>query len=604
MGQFTDELKRRNVFRVGIAYLVAAWLVIQIVETIFPAFGFGDAGVRTVVIVLAIGIIPVLIFSWLYELTPDGLKLERDVDRSRSIVQHNVKKLDRAIIVVLTLAVGFFAVDKFVLDPARDAELQVRAVQQGRSEALVESYGDKSIAVLPFIDLSPGKDQAYFSDGLAEEVLNLLAQIRELRVISRSSAFQFRGDVHIPEVAEQLNVSYVLEGSVRKAGQQIRVTVQLIDARSDSHVWSKNYDRALVDIFAIQDDIAQSIVDELHILLTGARPQSVPTDPETYALYLQARHLVSAEQSPGDLPESLLLQALKRDPDYVPALNLIVRAILSVTGHEDYDKYTQEEGIPLMRSYVDRVLAIDAENSHAIADRGWMAFFYNNDLETAASYIEGALSLDPANSWALHIAGVISRTIGHNDDAIAFAEMALARDPLCSVCLYALMTASFRSGQLDKALAASERRMRVALGGWFTQGNIYLFKGDVQKALQLYENQKDNRIAWLSSRAIAFHELEDEEARDAALAELMKIDSRQAVSDVAKVYAWMGNIDEAFKWLDSYLEPQSPAFTANFTPILWDPFFRNLWDDPRWAALRLQADLTPERLDNVRIGMP
>ena len=604
MGQFTDELKWRNVFRVGIAYLVAAWLVIQIVETIFPAFGFGDAGVRTVVIVLAIGIIPVLIFSWLYELTPDGLKLERDVDRSRSIVQHNVKKLDRAIIVVLTLAVGFFAVDKFVLDPARDAELQVRAVQQGRSEALVESYGDKSIAVLPFIDLSPGKDQAYFSDGLAEEVLNLLAQIRELRVISRSSAFQFRGDVHIPEVAEQLNVSYVLEGSVRKAGQQIRVTVQLIDARSDSHVWSKNYDRALVDIFAIQDDIAQSIVDELHILLTGARPQSVPTDPETYALYLQARHLVSAEQSPGDLPESLLLQALKRDPDYVPALNLIVRAILSVTGHEDYDKYTQEEGIPLMRSYVDRVLAIDAENSHAIADRGWMAFFYNNDLETAASYIEGALSLDPANSWALHIAGVISRTIGHNDDAIAFAEMALARDPLCSVCLYALMTASFRSGQLDKALAASERRMRVALGGWFTQGNIYLFKGDVQKALQLYENQKDNRIAWLSSRAIAFHELEDEEARDAALAELMKIDSRQAVSDVAKVYAWMGNIDEAFKWLDSYLEPQSPAFTANFTPILWDPFFRNLWDDPRWAALRLQADLTPERLDNVRIGMP
>ncbi len=494
MGQFTDELKRRNVFRVGIAYLVAAWLVIQIVETIFPAFGFGDAGVRAVVIMLAIGIIPVLIFSWLYELTPDGLKLERDVDRSRSIVQHNVKKLDRAIIVVLTLAVGFFAVDKFVLDPARDAELQVRAVQQGRSEALVESYGDKSIAVLPFVDLSPGKDQAYFSDGLAEEVLNLLAQIRELRVISRSSAFQFRGDVHIPEVAEQLNVSYVLEGSVRKAGQQIRVTVQLIDARSDSHVWSKNYDRALVDIFAIQDDIAQSIVDELHILLTGARPQSAPTDPETYALYLQARLLLVAEQLPGDLPESLLLQALKRDPDYVPALNLIVGAIFNVTGHEGDEKYTYEEGIPLMRNYVDRVLAIDAENSHAIAHRGWIAFYYDKNLETAASYIEHALSLDPANSWALYIAGVISRRIGHNDDAIAFAEMALARDPLCSNCLYSLMMASFRSGQLDKALEASERRMRVALGGWFTQGDIYLFKGDVQKALQLYENQKDDRI--------------------------------------------------------------------------------------------------------------
>ena len=239
-----SELKRRNVLRVAIGYLAASWLLIQIVETLFPIFGLSDASIRLSVILLAIGFPLILIFSWLYELTSEGLKLEKDVDRSITLVHHTGKKLDRAIIVVLTLALGYFAFDKFVLDPARDTAREEVVAKQARTDALVESYGEKSIVVLPFVNMSDDAGNEYFADGISEELLNLLAQIPQLRVISRSSAFSFKGkDIDIQTVAEKLNVAHVLEGSVRKSGNKVRITAQLIEARSDTHLWSGTYDR-------------------------------------------------------------------------------------------------------------------------------------------------------------------------------------------------------------------------------------------------------------------------------------------------------------------------------------------------------------------------
>jgi len=297
------ELRRRNVFRVAAAYVVASWLLIQVAETIFPLFGYGDTPARIVVVVLAIGLIPALIFAWAFELTPEGLKKESEVDRSQSIAPHTGKKLDRMIMVVLALALGYFAFDKFVLTPQREAAQQQQTVeqlasateqarQQGRTEALVESYGDQSIAVLPFTDMSSAKDQEYMSDGLAEELLNLLAKLPQLWVISRSSAFSFKGkDIAIPEIARQLNVAHILEGSVRKSGNTLRITAQLIEARSDTHLWSETWDRPLDDIFAIQDEIAATVVEQLKVTLLGAVPQVQETDPEAYALNLQVRHL-------------------------------------------------------------------------------------------------------------------------------------------------------------------------------------------------------------------------------------------------------------------------------------------------------------------------
>ena len=297
MRQFFQELKRRNVFRVGVAYIVVAWLVVQVVETIFPAFGFGDSAIRFVVIAFAIGLIPTLIFSWVFEFTSEGFKRDHEVDRNQSIAPNTGKKLDRAIVVILTLALGYFAVDKFVLDPGRDIEIETRAAQRARSEALTSSFGENSIAVLPFVNTSDDTSNEYFSDGISEELLNLLPNIQSLRVISRSSSFSYRGDdIHIPTVAKQLNVTYVLEGSVRKYSNQVRITAQLIDARSDTQLWSETYDRTLDDVFAIQNEISATIVESLtNTLKLDVGPDPIrpeTTNPEARDAYLRGRYLV------------------------------------------------------------------------------------------------------------------------------------------------------------------------------------------------------------------------------------------------------------------------------------------------------------------------
>ena len=213
------ELKRRNVLRVAIAYLAATWLLIQVVETLFPVYGLSDAAIRIVVAIIGVGFIPVLVVAWVFEHTPDGVKRDSEVDRSETVAVAGDKKFDRIILVVLALAIGYFAFDKFVLDPARDVELVEQATKTAVARARIGSFGEKSIAVLPFVNMSSDPEQAFFSDGIAEEMLNLLAKIPQLRVTSRSSAFAFRGDdVNIPEVAKKLNVAHVLEGSARKAG--------------------------------------------------------------------------------------------------------------------------------------------------------------------------------------------------------------------------------------------------------------------------------------------------------------------------------------------------------------------------------------------------
>ena len=598
------ELKRRNVIRVLVAYLAGAWLLIQVADTVFPAYGLPPGALTALITLLVIGLVPVTVVSWVFEWTPEGLKRDADVAPGTTGVPGAARRLDRIIMVVLALGIGFFAFDKFVLDPARDAALEEAAEERGRTDAFVRSYGDRSIAVLPFADLSPGGDQAYLSDGVAEEILNLLAQVRELRVISRSSAFRYRGDVHIPTVADELDVSYVLEGSVRRAGDRIRVTAQLIDARADAHVWAENFDRAIGDIFAIQDDIARRIVDELKVHLSGSGPQSVRTDPETYQLYLQARHLIEVEQTSVDLAEDLLQQALERDEDYLPALILIVKAIYWHTGNSENDRHTFDEGIARMRGYVDRALAIAPGNSAALAHRGWMAFWYGNDLETFAEYLNRALQNDPDNEWTLYVAMVNSRLFGRNEDAIAFARARLQRDPLCSGCLYNWMKAAMLLGRYEEALVASERRMRVATGGWISRGDIYLLKGDPGKALECYNKQPESRAGLLRSQALAFHDLGDFAARDEAIEALSRIDADYAYEMMAEVQAWIGNVDSAFEWLGRYLDPDQPNYLEVFSGVLVNPILRNLHEDPRWRELREDANMTEERLAKIRFQIP
>src|SRR5438128_864120 len=265
---FFAELKRRNVIRAAGLYLVGAWLLTQVASTVLPMFGAPDWLPRTVVILLAIGFLPALIFSWVFELTPQGLKRDEDVRREESIAPQTGRRMNRTIIAVLVLALGYFAFDKFVLAPRR-----VSSPNDSSS-----AINAKSIAVLPFENLSEDKANAYFAEGMQDEILARLAKIADLKVISRTSTQHFKSSPdNLPQIARQLGVAHILEGSVQKAGDAVRVNVQLINATSDAHLWADTYDRRLIDIFSVESEIAKTIADMLQSNFTGSELHVIDT---------------------------------------------------------------------------------------------------------------------------------------------------------------------------------------------------------------------------------------------------------------------------------------------------------------------------------------
>jgi len=277
---FFGELKRRNVFRVGIAYAITAWVLLQIVDVITPLLELPEWAPKLIFVILAIGFFPALIFAWAFELTPEGLKREKEVDRSESITDQTGKRLNRMIIGVLGVAVVLLLVDRFVGSGSPVAPEVV-------------ATGSKSIAVLPFVNMSSDNEQEYFSDGITEEILNSLAAVKELKVAGRTSSFAFKGqNDDLRKIGDTLGVDHILEGSVRKAGATVRITAQLIQVDDGFHMWSDTYDRELTDVFAIQEEIATEILKQLRATLLDEELQAFEmqrTDPEVYDLYLLAK---------------------------------------------------------------------------------------------------------------------------------------------------------------------------------------------------------------------------------------------------------------------------------------------------------------------------
>ena len=602
MLSFLNELKRRNVFRVAAAYIVVAWLIIQVAETLFPLFGYDETPARIVVIVLAIGFIPALVLSWAFELTAEGLKRTHEADLAQSITPATGKKLDRIIVVVLALALGYFAFDKFVLDPQRDTALEEqKAVEveqarlQGRSEALVESYGDQSIAVLAFEDMSPDKDQEYLSDGIAEELLNLLAKISELRVISRSSAFSFKGqNLEIPEIARRLNVAHVLEGSVRKAGDRVRITAQLIEARSDTHLWSETYDRTLDDIFAIQDEIAAKVVDQLKITLLGEAPALAETDPELYTLFLQGRHL-RRQNSADSLAQSqeLLERVVAADPDYVPALDDLITVYINQvhTDGRDFD-----EGYRLARELTLKGLERNPEVGRLYAQLGWIEMYYNGDLQAAASSFERGLKLAPDDPSLLADTETLLFLLGRLEDAEKLSSFVLEKDPLHPVAWYNRGQFLAAAHQWEESVAALQTALRLSpeLGdGHYFLALALLGSGDPKSALEEIGREPDLQRQLLG-KAMIYPALGREDQADAALAEV--IESGEMPLSIAEVFAMRGMNDEAFAWIGK--AEASGSFEV--AEIHVNPRLGNLWTDPRWAQLLQRLGKSPAQLDAVR----
>ena len=596
---YLDELKRRNVIRSIVAYLALSWLIIQVAETVMPLFALGAGVVRAVVIVLAVGIVPVAALAWSFELTPAGIKRDREVDRDAPGMRELGRRLDRVFLLVLAVAVGYFAIDKFVLDPARDRAREEVAEQRGRSSALLESYGTKSIAVLPFVNMSSDPEQEYFSDGIAEEVLNLLARISELRVISRSSSFTFKGqDLPMPEIARQLNVAHILEGSVRKSGNTIRVTAQLIEAATDTHLWSKTYDRELDDIFVIQDEIAADVVANLQLTLLSELPTGRRTNPEAYRLTLQARSILHGP-GPWDLDQviKMLERALQLDGSYVPAmLDLVVAHYWRVDrGDGPGDREEHAEATRIRHELVRRALAVEPDNGVAHAYLGWNYFADEGQLQKAADVNELAVSLEPGNSEVLRGAAGFARRIGRSDMAIRLAHLALERDPLCFTCAAQIWSIDLEAGRYAEAI---EGRRTLSWGdaGAHTEAFAQLLSGEAEETLKMAGSGALSEQDHHMFRAMALYDLDRPEEAQTALGELIEHWGAEYPDSVATAQAWIGQEEAALDWLYARYWPHTERFFAE----VFNPAWMRLHDKPRWQALLEQSGMTTERLAAIR----
>ena len=454
------ELKRRNVFRIGIAYGIATWLIAQIADLAADSFLAPEWVMKMIITVLILGFPVALVMAWAYELTPDGLRRESDIAHGQSVAQANASKLDRTITIALILAVAYFSFDKFVLDPRRDAALLETASQQAaeivsqpQPVTIEPSPTDEasSIAVLPFINMSDDAGNEYFSEGLSEELLNLLVKIPQLRVAARTSSFSYKGkDTKIAQIGMELNVTHVLEGSVRKSGNQLRITAQLIKADDGFHLWSQTYDRTLDNIFQIQDEIATAVVNELKITLLGAIPEARETDPEVHTLYLQGKYFMNL-QGKENLEKSVsaFKQALAIDPDYAPAWTGLSWAYEYQTRNR---YWTKAQGVALAREAAERALAIDDNMALAWSTLSFLKKKYEWDWQGAKDAADKALQLEPNNTDVLLGVSSVTSALGQLDKSIKLLERAVTLDPLGLVGLGSLAARYLSAGRYDEAL--------------------------------------------------------------------------------------------------------------------------------------------------------
>ena len=427
------ELQRRNVIRMAGLYLVGAWLLVQVASTLFPAFGVPGWALRALVMVLLLGFLPALVFSWVFELTPDGLKRDAEVPAEHSIAPLTARRMDRIIIAVLLVALVFFAFDRLVLAPRRDAAL----VADARRVAGADSgkIDRRSIAVLPFVNMSGDASNEYFSDGISEEILNVLAGTPGLKVAARTSSFSFKGrTIEVPVIARELQVRMVLEGSVRKQGDQVRITAQLIDAKSGFHVWSQTYDRKLEDIFAIQDEIAKAISAELKVKMADAVP-GVATggtrDLRAYDLYLRGTNLWHQRRAESLWAATKLFeQAIAADPRFAQAYageSLVYSVLPSFTPDISW-----QDAIARSDDLAIHALALDPSLPEAYTA---LANNSQNHLhrETAIVLLQRSIALRPSFATAHQWLGNALMSRGERSAAVLSAERASALDPRSAI---------------------------------------------------------------------------------------------------------------------------------------------------------------------------
>ncbi len=455
---------------------------------------------------------------------------------------------------------------------------------------------EKSIAVLPFRNLSEDNNNAFFADGISEELLNLLSKVPQLQVAARTSSFSFKGkQIEIPEIARKLHVANVLEGSVRKSGDQLRITAQLVRAAEGYNLWSETYDRKLDDIFKIQDEIAGEVVKQLKVTLLGAKPTVRETDPKAYTLYLQAVE-IGRQGSPEAFTQSdaLLKQVLEIDPRYAPAWHGLAH---SFREEANLGLLPNSEGYARARSAEEKALALDPNYAPAHSALGRIAA-NNNDFVNAAKHFERAVALDPTDLNVLGNSAVFLHSLGRLQEGLALLEAVVRRDPVNLSALFNLGNAQIRMGQFDAAIASYRSVLSMSPGSGLTHYQIceaMLLKGDAPAALAEIEQEK-SEVWRLIGLPMAYHALGRKAESDAALATLIAKDETWGPYNIAYIYAFRGDADKAFEWLDKADQYQDPGLSH----IAVENLFDKIHSDPRWLPFLRKLGRAPEQLAKIQ----
>jgi TolB-like protein/tetratricopeptide (TPR) repeat protein len=550
------ELKRRKVIRTAAIYVAASWLLLQVAELLLGMLEVPAWGLKLVFVLLVIGFPLALILSWMHQITPEGLRREVSPSDPEPAETGNERGSD----------------------PPSPVRPTIPAATQAAAPP-----DASSIAVLPFANMSDDPANLHFADGLSEELLNLLSRVPGLRVVARTSSFSFRDRaVDATTIARELGVSHLLEGSVRKARQRIRITAQLVRGADGSHVWSRTFDRDLNDIFAVQDEIAAAVVEELEIkLLGGAAPRSWPTDPDAYARYLSGRHFLDLASKEGYEQAIIELEAaLAIDPNFAPAW-----ATLGVLywGEANNSLIEYDTGARLAREYSEKALALAPNLAEPLSLLGYFDVLEATDGEGGVRRMERAHRLEPHNPRILTRLANIALRSGRLDDALEHCHQALKSDPLNALVHAVYGNTCYYAGRLEEAESLRRRVLALSpgwLSGHYNLGKVLLERKDFVAAQQ--EMLREPSEFWRQTGlAMVCHALGRAADSDEALQRLLEMDSSGSAYQMAQVHAYRGETDAAFKWLETACEKHDSG--VMFVRV--DPLLARLRTDQRWNAL-------------------
>jgi len=575
---FFAELKRRNVYKVAVAYAVVAWLLIQIATQVFPFFEIPNWAVRLVVLLVVIGFPIALMIAWAFESTPEGIKRTAVADAAR---EHSRGKAWIYIVIVgAFLSIGVFFLGRYTAGNATP-----------RHSEAATATPQKSIAVLPLLNESGDPHDEYFSDGLSEELIAALAQINGLKVIGRSSSFRFKDRHEEPKaIGEKLGVSTLLEGTVRKQDDRVRIVAELINAADGIELWTRTFDRELKDIFAVQEEIARAVAESLKVTLLGSqdRPaqRGAPSNVEAHNAYLQG-HFHFQRRNLEDYRKAVgyFDQAIQLDPDYALACAERSEAwtfIGDLTGQ-------REPAWSKARSDAERAVAIAPALAEARAALGWVRFFVDWKFTEGLSELKRAKEFSPSNPTANDLLARVILYLGRLDEAERQARHAVELDPLSVIAQGNLARVLLFAGKLDEADAAARKAAELqptSASSHRWQVVAAVLRGDGATALREAQLEPDEGYRRFEL-ALAQQIQGDRQAADAALADLIANGRDQLAYQIAEVYAVRGEKDKAFEWLQIAFDEHD---TGTLT-LLVDPLLRGLRDDSRYKNLLAKLGL-------------